>query len=336
MSLPPSEIPQGAIRFNTDSQKLEFYAQGEWWVMSTDTPNLGKAGDSTPGARGLFGSGATPTRVNNIDYITITSTGNATDFGDLTQARSTPAACSSSTRGVFGGGIIPTSPITWVNTMDYVTISSTGDATDFGDLTQVRDIFAACSSSTRGVFGGGRTPTKVNVIDYITISSTGNAVDFGDLTGVRESVSACSSSTRGVFGGGNTVNIIDFITIASTGDAQDFGDLTQAREGPTACSSSTRGVFGGGDTPTKQNTIDFITIASIGNATDFGDLTQARSFSGACSSSTRGVFGGGYTPTIVNTIDYITILSTGDAVDFGDLTQVRIGTPGLSNAHGGL
>ena len=42
MSLPPSEIPQGAIRFNTDSQRLEFYAQGEWWVMSTDTPNLGR------------------------------------------------------------------------------------------------------------------------------------------------------------------------------------------------------------------------------------------------------------------------------------------------------
>ena len=36
------EIPQGAIRFNTDSQKLEFYAQGEWWIMSTDTPNLGR------------------------------------------------------------------------------------------------------------------------------------------------------------------------------------------------------------------------------------------------------------------------------------------------------
>ena len=49
-----SEIPQGAIRFNTDSQRLEFYAQGEWWVMSTDTPNLGDSGDSTPGARGLI------------------------------------------------------------------------------------------------------------------------------------------------------------------------------------------------------------------------------------------------------------------------------------------
>ena len=50
-----SEIPQGAIRFNTDSQRLEFYAQGEWWVMSTDTPNLGRSVDSTPGARGIFG-----------------------------------------------------------------------------------------------------------------------------------------------------------------------------------------------------------------------------------------------------------------------------------------
>ena len=54
MSLPPSgEIPQGAIRFNTDSQRLEFYAQGEWWVMSTDTPNLGQGTDSTPGPRGV-------------------------------------------------------------------------------------------------------------------------------------------------------------------------------------------------------------------------------------------------------------------------------------------
>ena len=40
-----SEIPQGAIRFNTNTQKLEFYAQGEWWIMSTDTPNLGTSSD---------------------------------------------------------------------------------------------------------------------------------------------------------------------------------------------------------------------------------------------------------------------------------------------------
>ena len=41
---------------------------------------------------------------NKIDYVTIASKGDAIDFGDLTQARFAPSACSSSTRGVFGGG----------------------------------------------------------------------------------------------------------------------------------------------------------------------------------------------------------------------------------------
>ena len=85
MSLPPSEVPQGAIRFNTDSQKLEFYAQGEWWVMSTDTPNLASAGDSSIGARAVFPGGRTgsTTMTDDMDYINISSTGDALDFGDL-------------------------------------------------------------------------------------------------------------------------------------------------------------------------------------------------------------------------------------------------------------
>jgi hypothetical protein len=37
---------QGAIRFNTDSQKLEFYAQDQWWEMVIDTPALGIAADT--------------------------------------------------------------------------------------------------------------------------------------------------------------------------------------------------------------------------------------------------------------------------------------------------
>ena len=34
---PPVEVPQGAIRLNTDSQKLEFFAQDQWWQMATDS-----------------------------------------------------------------------------------------------------------------------------------------------------------------------------------------------------------------------------------------------------------------------------------------------------------
>ena len=231
-------------------------------------------------------------------------------------------------RGVFGGGQTPTI----VNTIDYITIATLGDASYFGDLTQVKLRFGACSSSTRGVFGGGSTPTIVNTIEYITIATAGNATDFGDLSQINEGPASCSSSTRGVFGGGVTptfVNTIDYITIATTGNATDFGDLTRSIYVFSACSSSTRGVFGGGYTgAVGTNTIEYITIATTGNATDFGDLTSQRWLLAACSSSTRGVFSGGdstVTPTTVrvNTIDYITIASTGNATDFGDLTVIR-------------
>ena len=105
MSLPPSgEIPQGAIRFNTDSQRLEFYAQGEWWVMSTDTPNLGRSVDSTPGARLVFAGGINPSLTDIIEYVNIASPGNAIDFGNLTTSTSEFGGCASSTRGIFMGG----------------------------------------------------------------------------------------------------------------------------------------------------------------------------------------------------------------------------------------
>ena len=99
----------------------------------------------------------------------------------------------SSTRGVFGGGNGPQ------NTIDYITIATTGNATDFGDLTIARYSLGACSSSTRGVFGGGNTGSTSNVIDYVTIASAGNATDFGDLTVARYGCGGCGSSTRGIY-----------------------------------------------------------------------------------------------------------------------------------------
>jgi hypothetical protein len=329
----PEVAKKGQIRYiNGDVKKgLEYYNGTDWITVGVAN------GDIVEGATpiGVFGGGfLEPLSRNTIDYITITSLGNATDFGDLSRTQHGLSACSSSTRGVFGGGY-------WTNTLDYITINSTGNATDFGDLTGTsRGMVSSCSSSTRGVFGGGASPGSpyilTNTIDFITIATTGNATTFGQLTQARYGLAACSSSTRGVFGGGGQ-NTIDFITIATTGNATDFGDLTTEKTFIAACSSSTRGVFGGGydNTPTQVNTIDYITIATTGNALTFGQLTQARTYVSACSSSTRGVFGGGY--TAVNTIDFITIASQGtNAQDFGDLTQSRWALAALSNSHGGL
>jgi len=291
------------------------------------------------GGRGLFGGGNTaPANINTIQYITVATTGNARDFGDLTDARRGIAACSSSTRGLWGGGI--GSPAA-VNTIDYVTISSTGNAFDFGDMTVARRQNAGCSSSIRGLFAGN-FPTASDIIDFITIATLANAADFGDLTVAKKAPSACSSSIRGIFGGGQAPansNIIDFVTIATTGNAQDFGDLSEVKTELTACSSSVRGVFGGGYVaPNSLNTIEYITIASTGNATNFGDLTEKRGYIGSCSNSIRGVFGGGYLAPggDRDIIDYVTIASTGDATDFGNLTASIQGLAGCSDSHGGL
>ena len=304
----------------------------------------GGGGATYYGSRGVFGGGAESyASVNKIDYITIATTGNAADFGDMTVTAELRGACSNGSRGVFGGGY-QSSASAGTNTIDYVTIATTGNATDFGDLTVARYGTAACSNGTRGVFGGGivyssgQTAFEVNTIDYVTIATTGNATDFGDLTEVRRGLSACSNGTRGVFGGGYRLDIasdrntIDYITIATTGNATDFGDLTVARRSLSACSNGTRGVFGGGligiSPSTGSNVMDYVTIATTGNATDFGDLTVTRYGPGACSDGTRGVFGGGAIPatkstTYYNTIDYVTISTTGNATDFGDLTAQR-------------
>ena len=144
-------------------------------------------------AGGSFGA----TEYNIIEYITISSTGDAQDFGDLSVGKSSLSACSSSTRGIIAGGYTFTPAFTFFNTIEYITISSTGNAQDFGDLSVGKSNLSACSSSIRGVFGGGYSPS-INVIDYITILSAGNATDFGDLTQARHQVAGLSNGHGGL------------------------------------------------------------------------------------------------------------------------------------------
>ena len=82
-------------------------------------------------------------------------------------------------------------------------ISTTGNATDFGDLVRTGNQFnqGSVSSSTRGIFAGGFNPTLSDEIQFITMASQGNAVDFGDLVGsdgLRLHAGA-SNSVKGVF-----------------------------------------------------------------------------------------------------------------------------------------
>ena len=144
MSNPPVVIPLGAMRFNSDSQKLEYWMGSAWMQIQTFSPNL------DGGARGVMGGGAapSPTARNAIHFITISTSGDPTDFGDLTQQRSQLGASASRSRAVFVGGFW--NPST-VNNIDFITISSTGNATDFGDATTKGTGRAGVSNGTRGV-----------------------------------------------------------------------------------------------------------------------------------------------------------------------------------------
>ena len=87
-----------------------------------------------------------------MEFITTATLGNAVDFGDLTQARTSSAATSSPTRMVIiGGGTGPSYPYTVVNTIDFVTIATTGNAVDFGDTENTRISAAAVSNGHGGL-----------------------------------------------------------------------------------------------------------------------------------------------------------------------------------------
>ena len=325
----------GALRFNTDSQKLELYDGNQWTEIVASSPD-----SQTGGARGVFAGGRSGGDARSVmDYINISSTGNSINFGNLSEVKRSPMCFGSSTRGVATGGLGPV----YSKNVDVFTFASTGSSADSGfDITTTRFNGAGLSNSTRGISAGGDVDgvDVTNVIEYFTIAALGNAVDFGDLSTAKQSFGSCASSTRGIFASGApSTNVIEFITISTIGNVTDFGDLTTNRNSNAGCSNATRGLFGGGG-PSVSNIIDYITIATLGNAVNFGNLTQPRAPStAAVSSSTRAIWGGGEVPggVGVNVIDYVTTMSTGNAVDFGDLVNgVNYEGSACSNAHGGL
>ena len=260
------------------------------------------------GTRGIFANGYdSPARINVIEYVTIASEGNSIDFGDSTQLRNSgDSGCSSSTRGVMGGGYSAGNSPNQQNVIDYIEIQTIGNALDFGDLVHNdRYGHGACSSSTRGLFGGGRSsPAGAHKdITSITIASKGNSVQFGTLTQKRSYLGSSGNSIRGMWSGGydsgsgDGKTTIDYVTIASEGNAIDFGDRTKGQSYGCATASQTRFVmFGSRVSPNvAENVIDFVTIATTGNATDFGDISWSPSVGyhaiGALSDSHGGLGG---------------------------------------------
>jgi hypothetical protein len=202
-----------------------------------------RSGNKSDGNRGVISGGFTGTaQINVIEFITIGTTGNATDFGDqVSGIGKSQGGASNGSRGMTVAGAAPGSPSPGgeVNVIEYITIGTIGNSTDFGDSAERVELMGTVDDGSRCVYGGGakQPATNSDEVYYFNIASLGNSTDFaGELTQARMYLAACSNGSRGCWGGGQTsdptaVNVVDYIPIGTLAtDAVDFGELSVARQ----------------------------------------------------------------------------------------------------------
>ena len=357
----PSDCEPGSIRFNTDTGNLEYF-RGKtigWSQFELIDPNLGGGTGSNTGlgTRLLLAGGreSAPAFTDKIEFITISTLGDAQDFGNLVSSHgngSSQSGASSRTRGIWMGGQLGSSPH-YSNVIQATEFASLGNAFDFGDINNNLIGTGNLSSQIRALSFGGSDPSanKPTQIDAVTISTTGNAFDFGDMSTYVNNTANLASSTRGIMAGGTVsptrTNIIQFVTISTQGNTVDFGDLSVAgsfSSGSTLVynaigySNSTRGIIHGGRDVNQNHmqVIQYITIATTGNSLDFGDVAANASQQMGGSSPTRGVVAAGASPSATNAMEFVNIMSLGNASDFGDCTARDEVLGACSNGHGGL
>lgn len=230
----------------------------------------------------------------DLDYITVANTGNATHFGNLSNARYGCGASSDGTSGLFWAGTVGSGAGS--NRIDKITIATTGNATDWAD--EFGDIYgcAACGDGTRSLNAGGyRLDSPAGYqqrISYTIYTNNINSSDFGDLTyGGVYWLAACSDMTVALFAGGQPgsgglPNNINTVTIQTIGNATEFGDLAWANKEFAGAGDSTNGCFVGGRNSANNASTDaitYVTYATPGNSVDTCDLGVTTQYNTACS-----------------------------------------------------
>jgi len=309
------------LTLTTDRESVKLFYTGTGWVSKQQETqlNTGFQGESF----GYTSGGSSPGS-DTIDKFPFAVDTNATDVGNLTQARNQSSGQSSKESGYASGGVSGV----LLDTIDKFPFATDSNASDVGNLTQARRLVAGQSSSISGYSSGGGPP-DVNTIDKFPFAIDANASDVGDLTVARRAGSGQSSTVSGYTTGGNSppiVNTIDKFPFAVDTNATDVGDLSQPRTEHSGQSSTSFGYASGGfynPPPARLTSIDKFPFATDNNGTDTGDLTQIRNGISGQSSTLSGYACGGYSPTFVDTIDKFPFASDANATDVGNLTQAR-------------
>ena len=172
-----------------------------------------------------------PYNNTRIQYMTLASQGNASDFGNITVARAAGNAASDGTRGYFAQGFSFSGSATRHNTIDVVTIDTAADSTDFGDAGRSSNSGGAMGTDFRWVtFGGtsnGGSAGGTSTIYYYPVGTTGTSAVFGSqLSSVGYGQRGVTNNSRGLIVNQTDPNTdtIQYIEIATLGNAVDFGN----------------------------------------------------------------------------------------------------------------
>ena len=223
-----SQVPANTDRIS----RIEIAALGNAVDYGDMTSNRSNGGAVNNQIRAITGGGTDPGITNIIEMISMVQSSNGVDFGDMSyRAEKQGGGVNSSTRGLFYGGN-PNDGSAWYNTIEFITMTTTGNAVNFGDLSSTVGDCHGGGNATRGIIQLGYIASPAaysNTLEFVTIASTGNSLDFGDLTQGRSAAAPMSSKTRMIIAGGwsypVSYNIMDFVEIATAGNALDFGDL---------------------------------------------------------------------------------------------------------------
>ena len=313
---PSSGNANGDYWYNTSDEKFYQYWDSAFREITVVAPSFWW------GTRGVFGCG-TDTNLT-LDYISISTAGNATDFGDAWYLRESGGACSDGSRGFWYGGHNSANIVS--NNGYSITFATLGNATNtIGSISYSRARGSMCSNKDYLIYTGGQSgynsTTTNTILRFSVASSYMSGSTFGNMDAVKMGHSMWNDSSRYLtFSGTNSTADIAAGSFTSSG-ASWIAQLTGNGSQPTgAAGDDTRAITFAGTTGTQ---LDTVVIQNNSNATSFGQLNTNFSKPGACTDASRIVFGGsGYGGTY-NHMSYVTIATTGSGSDFGDLTVAR-------------
>jgi len=172
---------------------------------------------------------------DRIDKFPFSSDSNASDIGELVQARASVAGQSTCDSGYVTRGCVNNNGL--VNTIEKFPFSADTPATDVGEIDPIKSGSAGQSSQTHGYVSGGDSPI-FDAIAKFSFSNETNSGDVGELSQARTVAAGQSSTASGYTSGGSDptagpsgpeVNYIDKFPFSSDASATDVGDLTQVR-----------------------------------------------------------------------------------------------------------